>query len=90
MKFDISDIRRMISSYAKKPKRRNVVHTIGYNKFSPQEIIRKTKMFISDDYNKRKVKEVISKSKKFIFDEKNKDRVKSMAGSFKRFVNNKK
>ncbi len=64
MKFDVSDIKRKILHCLNNPKR-NVVHTIGYNKFSPKEILRKTRLFITDYENKKRVKKVIKGVKRF-------------------------
>ncbi|AID44988.1 Hypothetical protein SFBmNL_01083 [Candidatus Arthromitus sp. SFB-mouse-NL] len=64
-KFDIASLRQMIESRSKRKPRRNVVHTIGYNKFSPQEIFRKTKSFIMDDRNKKFAKNFLGGFKKF-------------------------
>lgn len=89
MKFDMSRIRRVISNCTKKPKR-NVVYTIGYSKFSPKEIIRKTRMFISDDDNKKRVKKALRTTRDFICDKKHKERARNAYGSVKRFVNKRK
>lgn len=62
MKFDVNDIRRIISG-SKKPKR-NVVHTIGYNKFSPQEMFRKTKLFFNNHVDPSKIKKLLKPLKK--------------------------
>lgn len=63
-KFDVSSLRQLIGDKNKKKPKRNVVHTIGYNKFSAQEILRKTKSFITDDRNKKLARNFLDGVKK--------------------------
>lgn len=65
-KFDISELRKIIDSKSKKKPKRNVVHTIGYDKFSVKEIFRKAKAVVTNENNKKIAMDIFDQIKGFV------------------------